>query len=71
MSDYHEMATHLKMEKARTLHIKSPAFIFDNGGRRLGIERRQFDYSHYFPERRVSRDRRNRTERRIDRKLNS
>ena len=71
MSDYHEMATNLKMKEARTRHIEGPAYILDNGGRRLGIERRQFDYSHYFPERRVGPDRRNLPERRIDRKLNS
>ncbi len=53
MSDFHEMATNLKMKEARSLPIENLAYMIDNGGRRLGIERRQFDYSHYFPERRV------------------
>ena len=71
MSDFHEMATNLMMKEARTLHIENPVYIIDNGGRRLGIERRQFDYSHYFPERRTGLDRRNLPERRMDSKLNS
>jgi len=71
LSDYHEMAANLKMKEARTLHIEKPAYTIDRGGRRLGIERRQFDYSHYFPERRVGLDRRNLPERRIDTRLNS
>jgi hypothetical protein len=71
LSDFHEMATNLKMQKARTLHIENPAYIIDHGGRRLGIERRQFDYSHYLPERRIGLDRRIIPERRIDSKRNS
>jgi len=65
------MATNLKMKKARTLHIENPAYRIDHGGRRLGIERRQFDYSHYLPERRFGLDRRVVPERRIDSKHNS
>jgi hypothetical protein len=59
------------MKEARTLHIGKPAYLFDNGGRRRGFERRQFDYSYYFPERRVGLDRRTISERRNDSKLNS
>ena len=66
MSDFHEMATNLKMKEARNLHIENPAYTIDNGGRRLGIERRQFDYSHYFPERRFGIDRRVLPERRVE-----
>jgi hypothetical protein len=65
------MAAHLKMKDARNLHIESPAYIIDHGGRRLGIERRQFDYSHYFPERRLGQDRRIVPERRIESRLKS
>ena len=32
--------------------------LFDNGGRRSGIERREFSYSGYYPERRNGQDRR-------------
>ncbi len=32
--------------------------MVDNGGRRLGDERRQFSYTHYLPERRLVEDRR-------------
>ena len=70
MSDYHEMTTNLKMKDARNLHLENPAYIIDHGGRRLGIERRQFDYSHYFPERRLGQDRRIVPERRIESRLN-
>jgi hypothetical protein len=38
--------------------------IFDNGGRRLGFERRQFSYLIHIPERRSGRDRRRRRDRR-------
>ncbi|MCP4623119.1 MAG: hypothetical protein GY850_06265 [bacterium] len=66
MSDFHEMANNLEVKEARSLHIASPAFIIDSDGRRLGIERRQFEYSLYFPERRVGIDRRINPERRDD-----
>jgi hypothetical protein len=65
------MATNLKMKEARFLHIENPAHMIDRGGRRLGIERRQFDYSHFFPERRVGIDRRVLPERRVDSELYS
>ena len=68
MSDFHEMATNLKNKEARALHIEDPAYLIDNGGRRLGIERRQFEYSHYFPERRFSDERRILPERRFESK---
>jgi len=38
----------------------------DNGGRRLGIERRQFSYSSHIPERRGRDDRRTGLDRRND-----
>ncbi len=38
--------------------------FIDNGGRRTGIERRQYTYSGYIPERRVRNDRRNGIDRR-------
>ena len=69
MSDFHEMARNLKRKQARTLDKKKAANIIDHGGRRLGLERRQFDYSHYYPERRVGLERRTHPERRIDSKL--
>ncbi len=71
MSDFHEMATNLRMQEAHSLPIENPAYPIDNGGRRLGIERRQFDYSHYFPDRRIGVDRRVLPERRVVSKLDS
>ena len=71
MSDFHEMATVLAGKEARTLPADNAAQKIDHGGRRLGPDRRQFYYSHYYPERRVGLERRTLPERRIDWKLNS
>ena len=38
--------------------------IKDNGGRRLGVDRRQFKYSKYIPEQRSDKERRNGLDRR-------
>ena len=45
----------------------SDAYILDNVGRRSGIERREFLYTNYFPERRSGKDRRNGVNRRKER----
>jgi len=66
LSDFNEMATNLGMKEVRSLHMGHPAYIIDNGGRRLGLERRQFTYSDCFPERRAGIDRRVVPERRVD-----
>ncbi len=42
----------------------SPFFLSDRGGRRLGIDRRRFSYTHHIPERRSGRDRRSIKDRR-------
>lgn len=65
MSDFHEMSCNLRMKEERFLSVEHPSYLIDRGGRRLGLERRQFTYSHYYPERRKSQDRRNIAERRI------
>ena len=39
--------------------------LHDNGGRRVGIERREFSYYEYFPERRSGKDRRSGNDRRL------
>jgi hypothetical protein len=64
LSDFHEMANNLRIKKERSLRKRDPACIIDKGGRRLGIERRQFAYSHYLPERRLGTERRLLSERR-------
>lgn len=66
LSDFHEMAINLRTRKERAFQTKIPAYNIDNGGRRLGIERRQFNYSHYYPERRIGDERRNIPERRAE-----
>jgi hypothetical protein len=40
-------------------------FLRDNGGARSGLERRQFSYDKYIPERRSANDRRNGFDRRL------
>ena len=71
MSDFHEMVNYLKAVKSKPAHAENPGYRVDNGGRRLGFERRQFNYSHYFPERRDGAERRSMPERRIDAKRRS
>ena len=66
LSDFFEMASNLRMRNERALQIKNPVYNIDNGGRRLGIERRRFTYSHYYPERRFGVERRCIPERRVD-----
>jgi len=66
VSDSHRIAANLGMKEYRSLNIRNPAYLIDNGGRRLGIERREFDYSHYYPERRAGTDRRVLPERRVN-----
>jgi DNA-binding XRE family transcriptional regulator len=41
------------------------SFIRDNGGERLGLDRRQFSYDRHIPERRSAKDRRNGIDRRL------
>lgn len=38
----------------------------DNGGRRLGIDRREFSYTAYIPERRSGKERRSGFDRRLE-----
>ena len=50
MSDFHEMATYLRMRKERFLAAENPAHGIDKGRRRSGIEKRQFRNSRGKPE---------------------
>lgn len=43
--------------------------LSDNGGRRLGIDRRQFLYNGHIPERRSEKDRRSRLDRRLETRM--
>jgi hypothetical protein len=52
------------MIKAEAADSDTPADFQDNRGRRVGIDRRNFSYSLYVPERRAGRDRRNGKDRR-------
>jgi DNA-binding XRE family transcriptional regulator len=41
------------------------SFVNDNGGRRLGVDRREFEYGVYIPEQRSNKERRNGGDRRL------
>jgi hypothetical protein len=41
------------------------SFIKDNGGKRLGLDRRQYSYDKHIPERRSDMDRRSKLDRRL------
>jgi hypothetical protein len=45
-------------------NLQKKRWLLDNGGRRLGIERRHYSYSDHLPERRVNAERRNELDRR-------
>ena len=42
------------------------SILHDHGGRRSGIDRRQFSYNHHIPERRSEIDRRSGLDRRLE-----
>ena len=48
LSDFHEMATNLRMKKERFLPAENPANGIDDIGRRWSAKKRQFSNSHYF-----------------------
>ncbi len=47
----------------------APPILHDNGGRRLGVDRRQFSYNHHIPERRSEIDRRSGLDRRLEARM--
>ena len=47
-----------------------PIFLHDNGGRRSGVDRRQFIYAVHIPERRDGKERRSGKDRRAPRPFN-
>ena len=69
MSDFHEMATQLRMQEERSLLMENHAYMVDTHGRRSGIRNRQFSYSDYLKEKRVGVDLGILPERKIDQKL--
>jgi hypothetical protein len=56
LSDFYEMATHLRMQEERSLLMENHAYMVDTDGRRSGIEKRQFSYSDHLTEKRVGID---------------
>ncbi len=56
LSDFHEMATHLRIQEERSSLMENHAILVDTDSRRAGIEQRQFSYSDYLTEKGVSID---------------
>ncbi len=56
MSDFHEMATHLRMQEERSSLMENHASMVGTEGRRFGIGKRQFSYSDELTEKRVGID---------------
>lgn len=48
---------------------KADEFLYDNEGRRCGVERRTFSYTCYIPERRTGNERRSGQDRRMSQRL--
>jgi hypothetical protein len=68
LSDFHEMATHMRMQEERSLLMENHAYMVDTDGRRSGIGNRQFSYSGHLAENRVGFDLTILSERKTDNK---
>ena len=53
MSDYHEMATNLRMQEERSLLLDNHECRVNTGGRRYGIGKRHFSYWDYLKEKKA------------------
>lgn len=47
MSDFHEMATHMRMQEERSLLMVNHTYMLETNGRQNITGRRQFSYSEY------------------------
>ena len=56
LSDFHEMATHLRMQEERSLLMEVHGYMIDTDRRRSGIGKRRFSYSDHLKEKRVGSD---------------
>jgi hypothetical protein len=64
-NSFKEITESLMISKIELANELMASLIRDNGGVRLGLERRQFSYDKYIPERRSGKDRRNGLDRRL------
>jgi len=56
LSDYHEMATHLRMQEERSLLLDNHELMVNTDGRRFGIGKRHFSYWDYLKEKKAQID---------------
>jgi len=56
LSDFHEMATHLRMQEERSLLMEIHGYMVDTDRGRSGIGKRRFSYSDCLKEKRVGID---------------
>ena len=50
MSDYHEMATHMRMQEERSLLLNNHELMVNTDGHRFGSGKRHFSYWDYLTE---------------------
>ena len=50
MSDFHEMATHLRIQEERSLLMENHTFMVEMNDRQSGIGNRRFSYSDHLAE---------------------
>lgn len=56
LSDFHEMATHLRMQEERSLLMENHGYMVDTDRRQSAIGKRRFSYSDHLKEKRVGID---------------
>ena len=56
MSDYHEMATHMRMQEERSLLLNNHELMVNTDSRRFGIGKRHFSYWDYLSEKKDQMD---------------
>ena len=56
LSDFHEMATHLRMQEERSLLMENHGYMVDTDRRRSAIRKRRFSYSDHLKEKGVGID---------------
>ena len=53
MSDFHEMATHLRMQEERSLLMESHGYLMGADRNRSGAEKKRFSYSEHLKKNKV------------------
>ena len=54
MSDYHEMATHMRMQEERSLLLNNHELMVNTDGRRFDLGKRHFSYWDYLTKKKIT-----------------